>query len=73
MENNNHCVDASNTERDFTLVQTVYGIALVLGLENVAESIFLYLLKPIYTDENFHADCGIVIGRYVAVRELQTS
>jgi len=63
VENNNVCMDISNTERDFTLVQTVYGVALVLGLENVAKSIFITFIKPLYMNgvlSEFHIYKGIM-------------
>lgn len=62
-ENNNQCVNPCNTEKDFTLVQTVYGVALVLGLENVAESIFITFIVPLYTNgtlSEFHIYKGIM-------------
>ena len=50
-ENNIQYETPSNTEKDFTQVQTVYGISLVLGLENVAESIFITLINILYTND----------------------
>lgn len=61
--NNKVCENPSNTEKGFTLVQTVYGVALVLGLENVAKSIFKTFVEPLYMDgmfSMFHAYKGVM-------------